>query len=891
MALSQADFYAYSRATGAPVPQDPEEQARMAPAVLEFRRNQLRAPRQEENDGFDVGDLLGVGALAAGVGAGAYGLRRGLAGRGRVTVFDPSPSTGVTPETAARAQAAPDRANYGAVGNLVRDLNPTPSKEVAQQQNSAIESGEDQFTGRQLREVQRDTDATTGRLPVSDQVNTQRVSAQEFLTKEVKGEPTIDFDATYTYKDLLDAQLPEFEINARMQSYANTGDKALLNPNVNSKTIGHYEYLKALGVRNAKVNSQMQLIDGELVNPEGDVRMSAFAKKQTAVSETLNNVDTESYDPISEQVTGLTQGASTSPASFKLSEQYDKAIQDLRGEWDSNVRENVRRMATNEGDYSDIVMPARTERRVDFQDLDIPVNIEKDSEGQVLSRTLYRDTLSPEIVSQIEKGENVILDVPFKVNKSRAYLDYKTNPTLTNKVVAKDYQRTGRALVQLYQKHVGPYEESKYIPNLTEGTFFDPGETGITPKGGPGSQRGKLVGGAVEETLSDTLSPLKFQIDSDPKNKFPIKIIGFDQKGSAIPVETLDELNSLGPLLDQQGNVLKVSAAQQQNAVLTQPMSVRRIMPVLETDAQGNTRQRMAQRTAKSTGKSFSAPLVEIEDHITYAPLQVFDATTNQEVSGSAQISRAMLNRTLDRLEGELRNEGLNADYNVLADKLNQHLINTQNIKLPVLSSNTSFNFIENVRGRPGSRSTRVMYGTTGSLGEIYPIAANQIETFLDVNQLPALGIRKAGQSGFSSTTRSRQATGVPTLNIQEAPKGTLTGIFAEDEDLLQQNRDVRGSVLDAEDLPYSGFRSVELGSARRPGLGQQQMSPATTGAGAELQQMRSAMQAIENKNWQAQFPHLAPQEEAASLAANIDTAMTGLLARAGRRAGSRRNR
>jgi hypothetical protein len=891
MALSQADFYAYSRATGAPVPQDPEEQARMAPAVLEFRRNQLRAPRQEENDGFDVGDLLGVGALAAGVGAGAYGLRRGLAGRGRVTVFDPSPSTGVTPETAARAQAAPDRANYGAVGNLVRDLNPTPSKEVAQQQNSAIESGEDQFTGRQLREVQRDTDATTGRLPVSDQVNTQRVSAQEFLTKEVRGEPTIDFDATYTYKDLQTAQLPEFEINARMQAYANTGDKALLNPNVNSKTIGHYEYLKALGVRNAKVNNQMQLVDGELVNPEGDVRMSAFAKKQTAVSEMLNDVDTESYDPISEQVTGLTQGASTSDASFKLSEQYDKAIQDLRGEWDSNVRENVKRMATNEGDYSDIVMPARTERRVDFQDLDIPVNIEKDSEGQVLSRTLYRDTLSPEIVSQIEKGENVILDVPFKVNKSRAYLDYKTNPTLTNKVVAKDYQRTGRALVQLYQKHVGPYEESKYIPNLTEGTFFDPGETGITPKGGPGSQRGKLVGGAVEETLSDTLSPLKFQIDSDPKNKFPIKIIGFDQKGSAIPVETLDELNSLGPLLDQQGNVLKVSAAQQQNAVLTQPMSVRRIVPVLETDAQGNTRQRMAQRTAKSTGKSFSAPLVEIEDHITYAPLQVFDATTNQEVSGSAQISRAMLNRTLDRLEGELHNKGLNANYNVLADRLNQHLINTQNIKLPVLSSNTAFNFIENVRGRPGSRSTRVVYGTTGSLGESYPISANQIETFLDVNQLPALGTRKTGQNVFSSTTRSRQATGVPTLNIQEAPKGTLTGISAEDEDLLQQNRDVRGSVLDAEDLPYSGFRSVELGSARRPGLGQQQMSPATTGTGAELQQMRSAMQSVENKNWQAQFPHLASQEEAASLAANIDTAMTGLLARAGRRAGSRRNR
>lgn len=47
MALSPADFYAYSRATGAPIPEDPEERAQMAPEVLEFRRNQLKAPEGE----------------------------------------------------------------------------------------------------------------------------------------------------------------------------------------------------------------------------------------------------------------------------------------------------------------------------------------------------------------------------------------------------------------------------------------------------------------------------------------------------------------------------------------------------------------------------------------------------------------------------------------------------------------------------------------------------------------------------------------------------------------------------------------------------------------------------------------------------------------------------
>lgn len=47
MALSPADFYAYSRATGAPVPEDPRERAEMAPEVLEFRRNQLKSPESE----------------------------------------------------------------------------------------------------------------------------------------------------------------------------------------------------------------------------------------------------------------------------------------------------------------------------------------------------------------------------------------------------------------------------------------------------------------------------------------------------------------------------------------------------------------------------------------------------------------------------------------------------------------------------------------------------------------------------------------------------------------------------------------------------------------------------------------------------------------------------
>lgn len=73
MPLSPADFYAYSRATGTEYPEDPQSRAALAPEVAEWRRNQLKTPRQES----DAVDTAGKVALGAGALAGAYGLSRG----------------------------------------------------------------------------------------------------------------------------------------------------------------------------------------------------------------------------------------------------------------------------------------------------------------------------------------------------------------------------------------------------------------------------------------------------------------------------------------------------------------------------------------------------------------------------------------------------------------------------------------------------------------------------------------------------------------------------------------------------------------------------------------------------------------------------------------------
>lgn len=72
MALSPADFAAYSRATGTPYPEDPEERAALAPAVRDFRANQLRQPEQES----PLPGILGAAALGlSALGTGALGYR------------------------------------------------------------------------------------------------------------------------------------------------------------------------------------------------------------------------------------------------------------------------------------------------------------------------------------------------------------------------------------------------------------------------------------------------------------------------------------------------------------------------------------------------------------------------------------------------------------------------------------------------------------------------------------------------------------------------------------------------------------------------------------------------------------------------------------------------
>ena len=88
MALSPVDFAAYSRATGAPYPESPEEKARMVPEVRAFRAGQLQQGESGGENNLLTGIGIGLGLL------GAAGTGLALRGR-RIPKMDPSGKGGI----------------------------------------------------------------------------------------------------------------------------------------------------------------------------------------------------------------------------------------------------------------------------------------------------------------------------------------------------------------------------------------------------------------------------------------------------------------------------------------------------------------------------------------------------------------------------------------------------------------------------------------------------------------------------------------------------------------------------------------------------------------------------------------------------------------------------
>ena len=159
MALAPADFYAYSRATGVPVPESPEERIALVPEVLEFRRNQLTQPKE----GTDLGQLIGSAALGAGALAGLGFAARRLLGLGTQVSKGPSVSATAPVRTvdlqefAARATSPVTRAASQEAREAI--AGPPPSKIATpgpvEVEFEAYRPDPKEFISRQVAEARR----------------------------------------------------------------------------------------------------------------------------------------------------------------------------------------------------------------------------------------------------------------------------------------------------------------------------------------------------------------------------------------------------------------------------------------------------------------------------------------------------------------------------------------------------------------------------------------------------------------------------------------------------------------------------------------------------------------------------------------------------------------
>lgn len=1008
MALAPADFYAYSRATGVPVPEDPEERAEMAPEVLAFRRNQLKAPESQGPDPLSVG--IGLGLAAAGLGGAAYGIRKLFqrqsplpkSGKSTVTKTDleryaaspiakvaqtdiskvttPPPSKIVQPEAAVKPATvdiskiledpefnkqleleeaeliseSPDtQREMRRQQRVVQDVE---AKEKALAKNVLLDlknqekaardlridkfisdeeplyrrliNAEDAAEKRRLGEqylddllsgkaegfvapssplpevgVQRAyqpgkfSDLTSIQETLLNQARNQTINAVESgedqvaqraerKTMALTGKRAARQGISPVMQKLYDAGLDDFEINARINAYAQYGKSEFLNPGYNAATVGPENFARTLEVVGAKFDNSGRLIGGEYASgtqnvylgreqysqlPEGEAKRSAFASSQPAPIRTRSQNDEEKWEPISEALTGLTGGVSTSAVPIKQSEQYEQAINNFRGYWDEQLNTHL------SGGKSSITRPARENRYVDTFDLDLPVRLKKveglNEIGELVSKTetvLYRDILPPDIVADIERGVPIVLDVPFLVNKNRALEVAKANPTIQNRLDAEHYKMTGRSLVRAHSEIVGPYANDEYIADLEPGRFFNVVENtstkavpNVTPESGPGSQKGRLVGGVAERPVKEPIYNLQYHphTTTTGKNILINKTPVINNRGQIehVSITDLTQLNEIGVARHPETNAeLYLSPGDQVNFILTQPMAVKRpaqknAAPVAKLRKQG---------ISSKTGQpyDFMTDVYEATDVIVQAPLQVLNAETGQPISNKGQINRNELAGFLN----SVRNETGVKDYAELGSITNRYLAEQKGITLPVLDSPTAFDFIEGVIGRPRSRVSRKTFVTVNQqTGDVYPLSREDAQS---------LGF--AGGS-VEAPELGRKYSGPPSLDVRESPKNMESwSQLGEGETDWEQFKDFGDEAL--------GVANVGVLEPRRPGSLQQKLSLASTGAGAELQNLREQLAKIkttESKVSSAQLP------------SNLEVVTQQLMAQAGRRAGKRRNR
>ena len=544
MSVSPADFYAYSRATGVQIPDDPYERAELVPEVRAFRQNQLRAPQQEQSKGPDPLSVgLGVGLALAGGLAGGLGIRKLLRGpaksatagvrqvdlgdvstiRRAASEYTPTPSVAPTVATPkVEAQDFTPRSYLEKTGAVapVEDLTSVQQQDLPQvidQKVNAVESAEDQVTGRVLKTRQLDTDfvkfsqqaenVSAEAVAQAEKNESLRKLARDYeagedfvqnfrdnlaeayaaseLTAPVSAKslyiesdelPTNlarrQADKVYTTKGgqqktrparplsnyqytWEQAGIPEFERTARLNAYAATNREEFLDINqVNARNLGPLGLGRYLGVKDPQYNEKGHLINGEFLHKEGDVLLGGL--KSTVVEPEGGTSVGKVYDPVAQEM-GAKPGSVTTYSSRIAGA---PAYGDPANEAIHSFRQDWDQMI-REGEP---LQPRYAVVEIGPEHLDMPIDFHQVAANQAFTAVpggaTLRSRLPAVTIATLEAGNNTLVELPYQtrkeIAKSRMLLANTPMEGQQARALYNSFQTTGKRLAPLWQQNVEP---------------------------------------------------------------------------------------------------------------------------------------------------------------------------------------------------------------------------------------------------------------------------------------------------------------------------------------------------------------------------------------------------------------------------------------------------
>ena len=889
MLLQPADFYSYSRATGTKPPENDQERAAMATDVIDFKRNQLRAPAQS-----DEGRDLNLVALGAGI------LGSIIATAGGAAVLNrkrKAPVQRIQDADISEIQTLTKGTGIDTTKPLQKSESPSPSKKTQPNGSQTV-----RYT------------TPGGKQPVTTVIPTPDVPVQSTRrTRAAEGG---------AFAKLKNSGLPKADIDTRLIAYVNStlsgkGDPKFLDVNYSPRTVGLNQYLEDFAAVDSPLIQPKFNADGRVTSAKytpieqgieqgGEVKrgIGGVDKPVTIESDEIVDKPALAVDPLEEgymagtspmtketatevtqlekqglnvlETASVTKGKKTDLIGTEGLVQTEQMVQDGKMVGMVESEQSVARrnefaqlwdqQLSIEG--SGVKKPRFELRTVTLEDLKVPV---KQGDKMIT----YEEKLSitePEKLQLIKQGENVELAVPFQVNKAKAIRDLqgtgdvttgtkrmlntKTGKFETITVTEKpnirvleqnvrDYKQTGKALAPLAQQTIGkvsrvkverggkivtekastlkpdlPEDEKRFEQVLNQSRAQDL-QGDITPSY---MTRARTPGGTTESLLSENLYNLQYKGELGNDGVIRQQIYAADNS----QVTDLTKLGKKDKL------PIKVSVAEQEGFITMQPMGIDRVEGV--PDPSNPNKNLRIDRPTKSGNVIKDVELVKVFTTTLNAPLQILDTKTNKPkvktteiidntgkkklVTNPVKLPRPMMEEVVSTAKAEFLKKDADGNYiretvsnnrlypksYEVAEVVDEILQSKYEIKLPVLQSYSSGDFIDSIVGRAASYPQKFRYATKGkddAVGKIFSFSEEDLQDVKTRYELPMDRELKSGKilRADIDTTLSRDYPDVDLKDIREKPSGLLE----------VEQRDSEGRLVTEfdESFEYKGAREL----------------------------------------------------------------------------------